>query len=92
MCLSRGEGVDACRFVANRAPLTEERLDRKLDAGDDDVWSIDLDQAVCPYLPICDPVVDGMIVRRDHTHLTGRFAESLSTRFEDVLVEAGVLD
>ena len=27
---------------------------------DDEVWSLDIDQLVCPYLPICDPVVDGV--------------------------------
>jgi peptidoglycan/LPS O-acetylase OafA/YrhL len=92
VCLSREQGVDACRFVANRTPFTEERLDRELDADDDGVWSVDLDGAVCPYLPICDPVIDSMIVRRDRTHLTLTYAESLSTRFEDLLVAAGVLE
>lgn len=91
VCLSREEGLDACRFVTGRQPRAEERLDRQLDAEDDGVWSIDLDGAVCPYLPICDPVIDSMIVRRDRTHLTLTFAESLSERFEDVLVSAGVI-
>ena len=91
VCLSRGKGVDPCRFVAKTTPGTEERLDRSLDAEDDGVWSLDIDRLACPYLPICDPVVDGMIVRRDHTHLTVTYAASLSERFEDLLVAAGVV-
>jgi hypothetical protein len=90
-CLSLGEGTDPCRFVANRSALTEERLDRRLDEADDEVWSLDIDRLACPYLPICDPVVDGLIVRRDNTHLTGTFSEHLSEAFEDVLVTAGVI-
>ncbi|MBX3286417.1 MAG: acyltransferase [Actinobacteria bacterium] len=91
VCLSRGEGVDPCRFVASPSTFTEERLDRRLDAEDDDVWSLDIDRLACPYLPICDPVVDGRIVRRDNTHLTTVYASSLADPFEDLLVSAGIL-
>ena len=83
--------VDPCRFVASPSTFTEERLDRRLDAEDDDVWSLDIDRLACPYLPICDPVVDGRIVRRDNTHLTTVYASSLADPFEDLLASAGIL-
>ena len=58
--------------------------------------SIDFDRQVCPYLPICDPVVDGMVVHHDDNHLTVTFADTLLGPFErdpdrsrPVEVEAG---
>jgi hypothetical protein len=33
---------------------------------------------VCPFLPICDPIVNGMVVKWDADHLARRFSESLA--------------
>jgi hypothetical protein len=33
---------------------------------------------LCPYLPICDPVINGVMVRKDHEHITTAFAVSLA--------------
>lgn len=33
-----------------------------------------MDRLVCPYLPICDPVVDGEIVKLDQGHITATYA------------------
>ena len=35
-----------------------------------DVFSLDLDQQVCPLLPICDPVINGQIVKMNPSHIT----------------------
>ena len=32
--------------------------------------SVDLDRLVCPFLPICDPIVDGHVVQIDGHHLS----------------------
>jgi hypothetical protein len=42
----------------------------------------DFDRLVCPYLPICDPVIAGHIVKIDKQHLTCEFAQYMS---DDVL-------
>jgi hypothetical protein len=76
-CLSRAKGLDQCRYVANLEPTPLERYYRSL-ANGTDVFTLDLDKVVCPYLPICDPVVNGMIVKRDYAHLTWVFGASLS--------------
>ena len=59
-----------CRFVANTDPVATRAplpATRRRNSG---VFSANFDQIVCPYLPICDPVVNGKIVRFDASHLT----------------------
>lgn len=51
----------------------------------------DLDRLVCPYLPICDPIVNRMVVRADESHLTPEFAVSLWPAIEDHLTNNGIL-
>ena len=35
-------------------------------------------RSLCPFMPICDPVLNGMIVRFDNQHITPRYAVSLA--------------
>ena len=57
-----------------------------------DVVTLDLDRLVCPYLPICDPVIRGRIVRADDDgHLSVDFANSLAGPIADLLRQNGVL-
>ncbi|MEO6628644.1 MAG: acyltransferase family protein [Aquihabitans sp.] len=90
-CLADTGNPTACRYVSPSGPGPEERYDRSLDKAYDDIFSLDLDRLVCPYLPICDPVVGGQIVMRDQTHLTASFATSLGGAFADYLLAAGVV-
>ena len=57
----------------------------------DHVWSLDLDHLVCPFLPICDPIVDHQVVQIDGSHLTSTFATSLAPVIEDYLTSVGLL-
>lgn len=90
-CLSDAEVVEECRFVADVSSTNSEDLYRRLDAEDDELWAVDLDQLVCPYLPICDPIIDGLVVQTDTTHLTSAFARSLAPALDAYLVSTGVL-
>ena len=56
-----------------------------------DVWNVNLDRLACPRLPVCDPVVNNIIVRRDNTHLTGTYALSLATSIAALFRKAGIL-
>ena len=42
------------------------------------MFSANFDDLVCPYDPICDPVVNGQIVRFDASHITVAFANSIA--------------
>lgn len=69
-----------------------ERVYRKLAADNDDIYDLDLDRIVCPLLPICDPVVDGSIVKRDPSHLKVLFALKLVPQVEMYLKSYGLED
>ncbi len=88
-CLAAANGP--CSFTVSSAvrPLTQ--LDRNL-AKARDTWSVDLDHLVCPRFPKCDAVLYGIVVRRDHTHLTATFARAVSYRLEAILERQHILD
>ena len=81
-CISTGS--TDCSFTTSTAitPLTQ--LDRDA-AKSSDVWSVDADRLACPRLPVCVPVVNGIIVRRDHTHLTATYVLALTDSLEALL-------
>ena len=90
-CLQEEAALEPCRFVTSRGPGAEDRLINQLDDAEPAVVSIDLDLATCPFLPICDPMLDGKIVRRDGNHLTVSFARSLLDQVDAYLVDEGVV-
>ncbi|MEJ7584698.1 MAG: acyltransferase family protein [Acidimicrobiales bacterium] len=90
-CLSKAKVLEECRYVAETEPSRIDMLYRELDEQHDDVWSADLDRLVCPFLPICDPVIDGLIVKWDGQHLAARYARSLSEEVAASLRDIGAL-
>lgn len=91
-CLQTATSADQCRFRTRVGAGPEERIFRALAAADENVISVDLDALVCPNLPICAPVVNGLIVKRDDNHLTIKFANSLTDDVEAILLSNGVFD
>jgi peptidoglycan/LPS O-acetylase OafA/YrhL len=90
-CLSKAKVIEECRYVDNAGPDPIERFFRQLAQRDANMWSADFDRLVCPFLPICDPVVNGQIVKWDATHLTSRFARSIAPRIDAYLKESGLI-
>ena len=90
VCLSRGGPVDSCGFDATASPTPLEERYRRLEQRDLAI-SIDADRLMCPDLPRCDAVRDGMITMRDNTHMTATYARSLAGALDDMLVGRGVL-
>ena len=87
-CLSvRSAG---CTFRVSSGPTPIVRFFRSA-ATQPDVWSVDLDRLVCPRLPICDPVINNIIVRRDHKHITATYSKALATSLDELLQKQGVL-
>jgi len=92
-CLSAAEAVEECRFVTRLRPTPEEQVMRELDEQDDGVWSLDLDALACPWLPICDPVIGGEVVRSDDNHLTLTYVDTMLTDpVETFLLDNGILE
>jgi len=87
-CVSTGS--TNCGFSVSTDPSPAVRNFRVL-AKAPATWSLDLDPLVCPRLPACDPVVNDIIVRRDHTHITGTYSDALAGAVEAQLQGDGVL-
>jgi hypothetical protein len=91
ICLSQATVVEECRFVARGETTGLEVLYRRLADADEQVWTLDMDRLVCPYLPICDPIVDGEVTRIDGSHLTGAYARTIAPAVARYLTDNGVL-
>jgi len=90
-CLSQAKVLETCRYVASARPDGLERFYRRLAKQDSGVYSANFDRLVCPFLPICDPIVDHQIVKQDATHLTAAFAQSIAPAVNDYLEQIGAL-
>jgi hypothetical protein len=90
-CLSTAKVLEQCRYVAGERPSTLEQLYRSLADADKGVWSANFDRLVCPFFPICDPLVNGQIVKFDPTHLTPAFAKSIAPAVDAYLKQAGLV-
>jgi hypothetical protein len=90
-CLSKSKVLEQCSYVATKNGDFIERYYRQLADHDDRAWSLDLDHLVCPYLPICDPVVNGQIVKLDVSHLTAKFAKSIAPPIDAYLKDNGLI-
>ena len=90
-CLSSTSNADNCIYQATPQSTPLENFYRA-EAAQGSVWSsVDLDELICPRLPTCDPVVDGLIVKRDSNHITGTYAAHIAPRVDEVLRQDGVL-
>jgi hypothetical protein len=91
LCLSTADTVEACRYVVDPTPSDLEVIYRDLADADDRLWSLDLDRSVCPFLPICDPIVDGRVVQIDGHHLSPATARALVPAVTAYLEDNGIL-
>jgi hypothetical protein len=83
--------VEQCRYVVPEQPSGLEQTYRRLDKQDSDVWSLDLDRLICPYFPICDPIVNHQVTKLDPSHLTTAFARSLAPALDTLLKQNGII-
>ena len=90
-CLAKATTIEQCRYQTRRPASDLERLYRRIAKHDPKVRSLNLDKAVCPLFPICDPIVNGLIVKWDPSHLTIGFAQSLAPVVDTYLKSVGIL-
>ncbi len=89
-CLSQAKYLEQCRYVASDHPTRLERYFRSLGDGRN-IFAVDLDRLVCPYLPICDPLVNGVVVKKDPQHITAKYSAQLADPIASLLRADGVL-
>ena len=68
-----------------------EQLERDQADGSERVTTVDLDRLICPFLPICDPIVGGNVVRWDFQHLAEEYAATLGDELATYFRAIGVL-
>jgi len=90
-CLAHSKFLESCRYVARTGHTKLETLYRSLADHDDHVFAADLDRLVCPFFPICDPVVDHHIVKVDAQHLTREFADFIAPEVASYLQAINVI-
>jgi peptidoglycan/LPS O-acetylase OafA/YrhL len=90
-CLSHAKVLEECRYPAPAPSDWLERFSRQLARRDKGVVSADFDRLVCPFLPICDPIVNNQIVDWDAAHLTAGFAKTLAPPIDDYLKQTGII-
>ena len=90
-CLSEAKYLEECRFVVPERRGFEETELRTLAQRDHGVWSLDLDRLICPFLPICDPVVGGRVPWLDDNHITLTFGRTLRPAVERFFLDNGII-
>jgi hypothetical protein len=91
-CLEKSKYEEQCRYIAAPTPSALDLTYRAAAAGSGGrIRSLNLDSTVCPALPICDPIVDGRIVKFDQSHLTTGFSQSLAPEITSYLERVGFL-
>jgi peptidoglycan/LPS O-acetylase OafA/YrhL len=89
-CLSLGRSLADCTYIASEGKTPLERY-YATQASDGKVYVANIDTAVCPNFPVCDPVVDGVVTKWDSTHITATYARAISEQIEQALDETGAL-
>jgi hypothetical protein len=89
-CLSSATTLEQCVYKSNTKPTTVENMyASQVKPGA--VYTLDLDRVICPRLPNCDPVVRGLIVKRDNDHITAKYAKAIGPDVDAFLHQDGVL-
>jgi hypothetical protein len=91
VCLSKATVREECRYAVKPMPDPLERLYRQLADPETGVFSADFDRLVCPFLPICDPIVDNQIVKFDSTHITDKFAVAIAPQVDEYLKQTAII-
>jgi peptidoglycan/LPS O-acetylase OafA/YrhL len=84
VCLTRSEFLESCRFTVSKVSQPLMKVYAGL-ADQTRTYVVDWNKLACPNLPICDPVVNGLIVRWDIEHLTPRYALSIAPQIRAYL-------
>ena len=90
-CMATSEWVESCRFVAAPGPDWIEQLERNLARASDQVYTVDMDLQICPFLPICDPIVGDTVVFFNGVHLAESYSRSLAPELGTHLEAQGLI-
>ncbi len=90
-CLAKAKFVEDCRYVPARTSPDVRHLYAREAEKHHDVRVANFDRLVCPFLPICDPVVGGVVVRWDFQHINAGYSATLGDELAAYFDQAGFL-
>ncbi len=90
-CISKARWLEECRSVAPTTPSPIEVGYRNIARQNKGVTSVDFDRLICPFLPICDPVVNNQLVKWEAAHITLKFAQTLAPQIDVYLKQTGAI-
>ncbi|MDO8364452.1 MAG: acyltransferase family protein [Actinomycetota bacterium] len=77
-CIGAARFQEECMFAAAIDATAQEDALLEALGADSDVTYVSMATLLCPRLPICDPIVDGLLVRSDKDHVYPVFAQHLA--------------
>jgi peptidoglycan/LPS O-acetylase OafA/YrhL len=90
-CLAQADFIEECRYVVSPIPTWLEEYYRQVDRRSANVKVANFDRLLCPFWPICDPILNGEVVRWDASHITDQFSASIGDDVAAWFKENGVI-
>jgi len=86
-CLDVAAVVEDCAFATTATTFDEWRAIETAVAGAPAARTATIHDIVCPRAPVCDAIVDGMLVRDDRDHLYHGFVQRHATELVDRILD-----
>jgi hypothetical protein len=91
-CLARAERLQQCRVPISPAPGLLDAYYLAVSSQLEGVHTVDINLALCPAAPVCDPLIDGIPVWRDAGHYTPAAISHQRELIWRAIRETGVFD
>ncbi len=69
-CLAKATYLSDCRVPTPMVPPASDAYYRSAAVASDQVYTVDVNPVLCPAAPLCEPMLDGDVVWRNHDHFT----------------------
>ena len=90
-CLSAARYADECSFRTDPGPSQADLALRSAAKTLPGIHELNIRRIACPRFPLCDAVIGGVVVRKDHDHFTSRYAAGISEQLDVALRAAGAI-
>lgn len=91
-CLAAAKRESQCVIAAPTTPRPSDGYYQVAAATRPEVYLADINPVICPDAPRCRPIQDGLVVWRDHNHITAELGVELRDRIWDRIEESEALD
>lgn len=75
----------SCEFLASQQATDFENIVREVDVRNPHILTIDIDNWVCPRMPICDPIWSHTVVWSDNHHVSPGLTRLLGPRMAEII-------